>query len=95
MRDIPREKIPWYPHIDLDNCVGCQECYSFCGNGVYDWDEEESHPIVVRPYNCVVGCSACANLCSGEAIAFPSTEEIKVAITTARALASQPEPGFA
>jgi NAD-dependent dihydropyrimidine dehydrogenase PreA subunit len=80
LRNIPREQIPWYPRIDLDKCVGCQECFNFCRNGVYLWDEDKSQPIVANPYNCVVGCSACANLCTGEAISFPTKEEIRQVI---------------
>lgn len=78
--DIPREKIPWYPTIDYDKCVGCKECFDFCKNNVFEWDEENERPRVVRPYNCVVGCSACANLCNGEAIKFPTIKELTEAI---------------
>jgi len=74
--DIPREKIPWFPTIDFDKCIGCKECFNFCRNNVYEWDEENNRPKIVRPYNCVVGCSACANLCNGEAIKFPSKREL-------------------
>ena len=81
---IPRVQIPWYPRIDLDNCIGCQECFNFCGNGVYEWDEGESHPVVAQPYNCVVGCSACANLCEGEVISFPTRQELKQAVASVR-----------
>ncbi|MGQ9494071.1 MAG: 4Fe-4S dicluster domain-containing protein [Anaerolineae bacterium] len=88
-RGVPREQIPWYPRIDLDKCIGCQECFNFCGNGVYQWDDDGNHPIVVNPYNCVVGCSACANLCSGEAISFPTKEEIKKVIAELLAVHSQ------
>lgn len=28
-------------------------------------------PIVARPYNCMVGCNTCANLCPRDAIGFP------------------------
>lgn len=74
--NIPREKIPWFPTIDFEKCVGCKECFNFCRNGVYEWDEENNKPKIVRPYNCVVGCSACANLCNGEAIKFPTKREL-------------------
>jgi NAD-dependent dihydropyrimidine dehydrogenase PreA subunit len=74
--NLPRKKIPWFPAIDFDKCVGCKECFNFCRNGVYEWDEENNKPKVVRPYNCVVGCSACANLCAGEAITFPTRKEL-------------------
>ncbi|HOK56178.1 MAG TPA: 4Fe-4S binding protein [bacterium] len=76
-KNIPREKIPWFPTVDYEKCIGCKECYNFCKNGVYEWDEEKNKPIVKNPYNCVVGCSACANLCNGEAISFPKMSDIK------------------
>ena len=34
-------------------------------------------PIVARPYNCMVGCTTCANLCPGKAINFPSLEILR------------------
>jgi NAD-dependent dihydropyrimidine dehydrogenase PreA subunit len=74
--NLPREKIPWFPTIDFDKCVGCKECFNFCYNGVYEWDEENNKPRVVQPYNCVIGCSACAKLCAGEAITFPTRKEL-------------------
>lgn len=82
--NIPREKIPWYPKIDYDKCIGCKECYNFCHNGVFEWDEENERPIVKKPYNCVVGCSACANLCNSDAISFPSKKELAEALEKAR-----------
>ncbi|MCM8780004.1 MAG: ferredoxin family protein [Candidatus Omnitrophica bacterium] len=72
--------MPWFPTIDFEKCVGCKECFNFCRNGVYEWDEENNRPIVARPYNCVVGCSACANLCNGEAIKFPTKKELMEAV---------------
>lgn len=73
---IPREKIPWFPHVDYELCAGCRQCFEFCGNGVYLWDEEGNHPLVAQPYNCVVGCSACSNICPNGAISFPSKKDI-------------------
>lgn len=74
--NIPREKIPWFPNIDFEKCMGCKECFNFCRNGVYEWDNEKNQPKIVKPYNCVVGCSSCANLCAGEAIKFPTKREL-------------------
>jgi len=86
--DIPREKIPWHPNIDYARCSGCQECYNFCKNEVFVWDEASNTPVVENPYNCVLGCSACANLCPGEAISFMSLEELRETIKRLRAQAS-------
>lgn len=74
---IPREKIPWYPGIDYEKCQGCQECYNFCPNDVYEWDKENEQPLVKNPYNCVIGCSSCKNLCENDAISFSTMEEIR------------------
>lgn len=74
---IPREKIPWFPTIDYEKCEGCQECFKFCRNGVYIWDEENKKPVVKNPYNCIVLCSTCAGLCENEAIKFPDLNEIR------------------
>ncbi len=82
--NLPREKIPWFPTIDFDKCVGCKECFNFCGNGVFEWDEENNKPIIEEPYNCVIGCLACAKLCNGEAIKFPTKKELKDAVNKAK-----------
>lgn len=89
---LPREEIPWYPTVDYDNCAGCQQCLEFCPNGVYVWDENDHHPRVINPYNCVVGCSACARMCPMEAITFPSREELIAAVraATQKVLAANP-----
>jgi len=75
---IPREKIPWYPRIDYEGCVGCGLCFLTCsGRNVFDWDFERNRPVVARPYNCMIGCNTCANLCPRDAIAFPSIAKLR------------------
>jgi len=76
-KGVPREKIPWYPRVDYDKCIGCRQCFEFCGNNVYEWDDENNHPVVRNPNNCVINCVACAKICPQEAISFPSKEEIE------------------
>lgn len=71
---IPREEIPWYPTINEDLCNSCGACMDFCTNDVFA--QGELSTIVVNPYNCVVGCSACINECTTGAISFPSKEEL-------------------
>ena len=69
---VPRREIPWYPKIDPAQCVGCGLCAAICGRGVYKYDFDTSRPIIVKPYNCLVGCQTCANLCPVGAIEFPN-----------------------
>jgi len=74
---VARERIPWFPTIDFEACIGDQECVKFCRNGVFVWDELKNHPEVLQPLNCVVGCDACSQICPAEAISFPSKEELR------------------
>lgn len=70
----PRENIDWFPTIDPEKCVKCGMCMN-CGRNVYEWTEDG--PIVARPYECVVGCTTCANLCLGNAITFPDIQYVR------------------
>jgi len=81
---IDRTKIDWFPTIDDEKCIGCGECFHFCKNGVFAWDEANNRPRVVHPYQCVLGCSACANLCAQGAIRFPTKQELRDMIAKAR-----------
>jgi NAD-dependent dihydropyrimidine dehydrogenase PreA subunit len=69
-----REKIDWFPTIDSEKCVKCGMCMN-CGRGVYEWTEDG--PKVAKPYECIVGCSTCGNLCLGKAISFPDIELVR------------------
>jgi len=74
LKGYPRDKVEWYPTVDLEKCVQCGMCMN-CGKNVFDWTEEG--PAVARPYECVVGCTTCANLCQGNAITFPPVKELR------------------
>ena len=72
---VDRKSIEWYPKINYDACTGCGICYITCGNRVvFDWDKEMKKPVVARPYNCVVSCTTCGNLCPHDALIFPDRE---------------------
>lgn len=57
-----------------DRCDGCGDCLAFCAYGVYELDEASHQVIVVDPFNCLVGCDACARVCKRGAIRFPPRE---------------------
>lgn len=81
---IPRERIPWFPTIDADKCVGCFECVDFCRHGVYEADGEENRARVARPYECMVYCAKCRDRCDAGAISFPEREAIDAVIAHLR-----------
>jgi NAD-dependent dihydropyrimidine dehydrogenase PreA subunit len=76
-RGKPREQVPWYPSIYPERCDGCGDCLVFCEYEVYDWDEASHKAIVVDPFNCLVGCDACARVCKRGAIRFPPREMLR------------------
>jgi NAD-dependent dihydropyrimidine dehydrogenase PreA subunit len=82
---LPREKIPWFPTIDPDLCIGDQDCINFCKNNVLAFDEDAFKVIVVNPYNCVLGCDACSKICPQDAIQFPDKEEFRATLRRLRA----------
>jgi NAD-dependent dihydropyrimidine dehydrogenase PreA subunit len=81
---IVREKIPWFPTIEADLCIGDQDCISFCRNDVLAFDEDAFKAIVVKPYNCVLGCDSCAKLCPQDAIHFPDPGEFRATLRKLR-----------
>lgn len=83
--NVPREKIPWFPTIDPDLCIGDKDCIEFCHNDVLAFDEDAFKAVVVHPYNCVVGCESCAKLCPAEAIHFPDQGELRSLLRRLRA----------
>ncbi|UCE08975.1 MAG: ferredoxin family protein [Candidatus Thorarchaeota archaeon] len=85
---VDREKIPWWPTIDLQDCDGCSgdyDCLKFCPHGVYKPLENSSRIAVENPYNCVVFCQACKKMCPKNAISFPSKRAILDLIKNERA----------
>jgi NAD-dependent dihydropyrimidine dehydrogenase PreA subunit len=73
-KGIPRDEIDWFPAVNLAKCSRCGACAENCPHDTYDWDKK---PIVARPYNCVVGCTGCANDCPERAITFPTLEWLR------------------
>jgi NAD-dependent dihydropyrimidine dehydrogenase PreA subunit len=84
LKAVPREKIPWYPTVEIKKCDGCGDCISFCPKSVYESDTETHRAKVTNPYGCVVGCNQCEQLCKSGAISFPKYEEIQKIIQELR-----------
>lgn len=84
--EIPRSEIGWYPTIATDRCIGCGMCVTSCGRGVYAFDYEANHPVVVEPQMCMVGCTTCATICLYDAIEFPSRGSIRQLIREKKVL---------
>lgn len=72
---ISRETIPWFPTVDHHKCIGCELCFVTCGRGVYDVHDHKAWP--ERQYDCMVGCTTCANICPVQAITFPDKQIVQ------------------
>ena len=72
---VERNQIEWFPSLDNDKCVQCGLCMN-CGKSVFAWGEDYK-PHVVKPNDCVVGCTTCANLCPGKAIQFQNLTDLR------------------
>jgi len=90
---IPRGKLPWYPKINYERCLKDLDCLNFCQHEVFEWDPVSQRPIVAHPYNCVPGCSDCAEHCKMKAITLPSGEELTAALRRLRRQLAPPIGG--
>jgi len=72
---IARDTIPWFPTVNHNKCIGCQLCFVTCGRGVYDIRDHKAWP--ERQYDCMVGCTTCANICPAQAITFPDKQIVQ------------------
>ena len=72
---IARETIPWFPTVNQDKCIGCELCFVTCGRGVFEMRDRKAHPD--HPYNCMVGCTTCGNICPTQAISFPDKQIVQ------------------
>lgn len=53
--------------IDLNACVGCENCYTVCPRDVFRFDSTEMKSIIAYPKNCQ-NCGQCFAYCMGKSI---------------------------
>jgi len=58
----------WYPVVNEDLCVNCNDCVNFCSHGVYEAGTTAA--TVVAPDECVEFCRGCSKICPTEAITY-------------------------
>jgi NAD-dependent dihydropyrimidine dehydrogenase PreA subunit len=85
-----RELVTWHPTINTEACIGDRICLDFCKNDVFVWDEDNQHPVVQNPLNCVLLCDSCAQQCPVEAITFPSKDDLRHRLRELRARTARP-----
>lgn len=86
-KGIPRKKIPWFPTINYNKCIKCGKCVNYCKLGVYTL-KKKKQPTTSNPFNCVVLCKGCQDICPSNAISFPSR---KTTVELIRKLRKKPE----
>ncbi len=74
---ITRDQIQWFPTVVAERCNGCGLCATSCGKNVYAFNYEANKPVVVDPESCMVGCAACAVICTQDAIELPSFSYVR------------------
>lgn len=52
------------PVIDIDKCIGCQQCYMYCPDGVISIKDEKAFV----DYDFCKGCGICSKICKLNAI---------------------------
>ena len=51
--------------VDVDKCIGCEQCVNVCPTGVYEMKDDKSDP--VNEEECL-GCESCIEVCEGHCI---------------------------
>ena len=59
-----------YPVINFKECVFCRKCIEACKYGVYDYFSAHNEVKILDKYNCVTGCTKCADRCHRDAIEY-------------------------
>ena len=58
--------------VDVEKCVGCEECVDVCPSDVFEIQDEKSIP--VNAEECI-GCESCIEVCESDAITVTEVED--------------------
>lgn len=68
--------------IDIDKCIGCENCWNICPMDVFRFDYEKMKSVIAYPENCQ-SCGQCYLHCKGRSLGF-ADEMYGYAITSTR-----------
>lgn len=74
--------------IDLNKCVGCENCVNICPMDVFYFDETAHKSVLAYPENCQ-SCGQCYVNCQGRALGI-SNETFGYPITSVRGVTTAP-----
>jgi len=58
--------------VDVEKCVGCEECVDVCPSDVFEIQDEKS--VSVNAEECI-GCESCIEVCESDAITVTEVED--------------------
>ncbi len=56
------------PSIDLEKCISCKICFTFCPDSAIQWKNKNGRKVPVIDYDVCKGCLICKNECPVKAI---------------------------
>lgn len=74
--------------MDLNKCIGCENCVNICPMDVFYFDEQAHKSVMVYPENCQ-SCGQCLVNCKGRSLGI-SNETFGYPITAYRGVTTAP-----
>ena len=74
--------------LDLDKCIGCENCVNICPMDVFYFNYEANKSVIAYPENCQ-SCGQCFLNCQGRSLGI-SNESFGYPLSSARPLSTAP-----